>query len=299
MNTLAIRRTFSVLISLGIALCVTPTNAAPEFDEVRTTAESVIGFVCDSDTTPPSAMSFCEGNFGDEASAEATATLNGAIGARSFAGGAGGTSGPMIGTAQAGWTASYVVNGTGTVDVDFDVVLDGFLEAGNNNSGSDVVSSVELTIEIVTDSNTIPLYSGTAVLTETTTFQVTLNETGGLNGEGTLLPSECNFFGTCYGYSVNDAVEDGVMLPPGTEFSLVVDLITVAEVPGGFESAATSDFADTLTVTLSSDNPSATIQQVANPAPEPDASAVSVPLPVVFMLPAFLGFLLLRFKAKS
>lgn len=268
-------RLFLLILALAQLTAFTSAlHAAILTDEVMVDTSAVIGVASDSDSNingGPTADSdsTINGNSGDVAQALAEATLGGAVRASSQAGGAGGTAGPMLAESRAGWTATYQVDGTGTLDIDLLVQLDGFLETGNNNSGSSIQASVGLDISIGTVGSNASIYSGFASLSEPSVGLAMLETEGDFAGEGTNNHAACDIFGTCYIFDVAQSVDDVLELAPNERFSVTVEMFTAADAPGGFESVATANFFNTLNINLSSDNPSASIRLVPNPVPLP------------------------------
>ena len=165
----------------------------------------------------------------------------------------------------------YEVDGTGPVDVDVVVRIDGELAGGNffTDALGNVTSAVSFTAILHTDSASITLFEADAMLDVAASEQSTVltatgdwsaaefADPGGLDG---LL----NQFRTV---DLEDTNENVVVLDPGDRFAIELVLDTEIFAGGAFEVAARADFDSTEGISVATDAPGASLVQVAVPEP--------------------------------
>lgn len=178
--------------------------------------------------------------------------------------------GTLEGSSHARLVANYVVTGTGPVDLDIDVVIDGSLEAGNyaTDTLGSVTSGVEFEAYLHTDAGVVPLFVADAVfdVAATSGFSV-LNTAGDWTPGDFTAFSPSDFFNQERRINLVDTNENAAILNPGDRFAIELVLNTDVYVAGAFELAARSDFDSTGAFTLSTDTAGGGFVQVVVPEP--------------------------------
>ncbi len=170
----------------------------------------------------------------------------------------------LNGRSQASVITHFIVEGgDGPVDVDLQLAIHGFLQAGNFFSGQpDVSARVELFVQThLPDGTASQAFFGTAELTDRAGSPGDLTVVGGwalsdwvnVEGDETI--------------DIARDVADVLTLFDGDVFAVEMTLLTEVHAAGPFEAFAQADFSNTVGLATGTSTPGATIRQLVVPEP--------------------------------
>ena len=179
--------------------------------------------------------------------------------------------GSLGATSHARLVTWYEVDGTGPVDVDVAVRIDGELAGGNffTDALGNVTSAVSFVAILHTDSASLTLFDAHAMLDVAASEQFTvLTTTGDWGASDFADPGGFDgFLNDFRTVDLEDANENVVVLDPGDRFAIELVLDTEIFAVGAFEAAARADFDSTGGISVATDAPGASLVQVAVPEP--------------------------------
>ena len=179
--------------------------------------------------------------------------------------------GTLGATSHARLVTWYEANGTGPIDIDVDVHIDGELAGGNffTDALGNVTSAVSFTAILHTDSSSITLFDADALFDIAASQQFTvLTATGDWSAADFFNAGPTGgFFSQSRTVDVDDANENVVVLDPGDRFAIELILDTEAFGFAAFEVAARADFDSTGGIAVRTDAPGASLVQVVVPEP--------------------------------
>jgi hypothetical protein len=186
--------------------------------------------------------------------------------------------GTLGATSHARLVTWYQANGTGPIDIDVDVHIDGELAGGNyfTDALGNVTSAVSFAAILHTDTASILLFDADALLDVAATQAFTV-----LTASGDWSPSDFSspsgvdgFLNQFRTVDLDDANENVVILDPGDRFAIELILDTALFAVGAFEAAARAGFDSTGGIAVRTDAPGASLVQVV--VPEPTSLLLSV-----------------------
>ena len=178
--------------------------------------------------------------------------------------------GDLAATSHARMITQYEVTGTGPVDLDIDVHIDGDLAGGNyfTDALGNVTSGVVFAALLHTEGGTTSLFMGDALLDVAATTSLSMLTTGGdwmPSNFTSFNPGDFNNQGRRI--DITDQNENAAILNPGDKFAIELLLDTSVYAAGAFETAARSDFDSTGAISVSTDAPGGGFSQIAVPEP--------------------------------
>lgn len=246
------------------------------------------GTVTDTGQSTASAANDASGS--GLADAFATATVGGTARAFSLVNSASGLAEASNATANARWVAHVQTGGSdplSPIDIDLDLSVDGTLTYSNNNTNvelNDLLSSVtfRMTLHDMA-SGAISVFDGSADLTgiSRTDSPILVRSGDWADGarDGDFIEQDCSPFSCEFDVNALIRVDDALTVGFGEVFAVEVELGTKAFQAQGRETGAVSDFANSASVSLSTDTPGITFTLV----PEP-TSAMLLVLGAIFAL---------------
>ncbi len=179
--------------------------------------------------------------------------------------------GPLGATSRARLVTWYEANGTGPIDIDVNVHIDGELAGGNffTDALGNVTSAVSFAAILHTDSASITLFDAEALFDIAASQQFTvLAATGDWSPADFANPGPLGgFFSQSRTVDLDDANENVVVLDPGDRFAIELILDTEIFAVGAFEAAARANFDSTGGISVRTDAPGASLVQVGVPEP--------------------------------
>ena len=274
----------------GPAAAIIVTAPGAEATASASSAPNDSGTVTDQGNPSAAASNLAVNDrpFPDEASSEARATVAGPVGSRSFAEGASGSGLASQASATAAWAAQFITSGTspgsGSVDIDFNVSIDGSLFVQNNNGGAgldDVLAAVGVTLSATGSSGTTEVFNGSAKLaTVTNVDPAVLTRSGDwADGarDGDFDMGTCSRFRCTVNVTAGFNLDDTFLVDFGEVFRVDLMLSTDAFIFAGREVGAEADFFNTVDVSLSTSTVGVTVAQATGEpmdVPEPGTLAL-------------------------
>lgn len=233
------------------------------------------------DTTSPTASATNSASGTGSADAFAEATVAGPVRSSAIVESASGSGESSNASATAQWVAQFMTEGIdpgNPIDIDLDLDIDGTLTYFNNNTNvvpGGLLSTVILRVTLHDiASGATSVFDGTATIdavsrTEPPTFTRS-GDWADASRDGDFTEVRCNAFSCEYDVAALIQVDDALLVGFGDTIGLEVELIAEAFQAQGRETGASSDFANTASVSLSTDTPGITFTLV----PEPGTAAL-------------------------
>jgi hypothetical protein len=273
--------TFNQLAFLALSIAIAPLAQAVPLPPVGAHAEATAkvpgnddGTVTNDGATVASASNIAVGS--GIADAFAQATVGGEVRSRSLVDSASGLAQASNAAAVARWTGQFQTAGIdpgNPIDLDLVLDIDGMLSYSNNNANvglDDLLSSVtfSLTLHDVLSGAT-SVFDGSASLSSISRFDPPDFDRGGdwadSSRDSDFTIPFCGAFSCQVDVDALISVDDALLVGFGATFGVEVELFTSAFQAQGQETGASSDFANTASVNLSTDTPGISFE----PVPEP------------------------------
>ncbi|MBW2274793.1 MAG: PEP-CTERM sorting domain-containing protein [Deltaproteobacteria bacterium] len=227
--------------------------------------------------TGPSAASATNSASGTgDAESFSQAIVGGALRSRSFVESASGSSLDSNARADAHWVGHFQTQGTdpgSPVDVNLDLRIDGSLDYANNNTNvgpGDLLTRVTLRLilhDMATGATSV--FDGAAELSSISRFvDPAFNRSGSWadpSRDGDFDVPSCSPFSCQVDVDATIRVDDALLVGFGSVFGVEVQLLTYAFQSQGQETGASSEFANTASVALSTDTPGVSFAMVPEP----------------------------------
>lgn len=263
-----------VLTSAPIAKAIPLPPIGAHADARAMTPGDDAGTVTDNGASSASATNSASGT--GAADAFSQATVGGSVRSRSSVDSASGSTLDSNARADAHWIGQFQTQGTNPgspIDIDLDLRIDGTLVYSNNNTNvgpGDLLSSVTLRL-ILHDlvSGAASVFDGAAELSSISRMvDPVLTRSGdwaGSSRDGDFNTPSCSPFSCQVDVNASIVVNDALLVGFGSVFGVEVQLISLAFQSQGQETGASSDFANTASVSLSTDAPGVSFALVPEP----------------------------------
>ena len=268
--------TLSFLLAFApMALAIPLPTVGAHADARAMTPGDDAGTVTDNGAITASATNSASGS--GVADAFSQATVGGNLRSSSSVSSASGSSLDSDARADAHWIGQYQTQGTnpgGPIDIDLNLSIDGTLGYFNNNTNvgpGDLLSSVSVRLilhDIVSGATSV--FDGAAEMSSISRFvPPDFNRSGSWADsarDGDFTVQNCGGPFSCQvDVAASIVVDDALLVGFGSVFGVEVQLISHAFQAQGQETQASSDFANTASVSLSTDTPGVSFALVPEP----------------------------------